>query len=389
MQKIVVDRKLSVSEQSFFLFGPRGTGKSTWLMENYRDSLLFDMLDPLLLRSLTANPERLMELIRASRKKTILIDEVQRVPTLLDIVHQYMERYGDKQFVLTGSSARKLKRVGVNLLAGRAIVRRLYPFLPCEISEQFSLEEALEFGLVPLIWFSSNRRETLNAYLGVYLKEEVQNEGLVRRLDSFSRFLTAVSFSQASLLNLAEVSRECEVERKTIAGFVEVLEDLLLAEQVPVFSKKSKRKLIKHSKFYFFDVGVYRSIRPTGPLDRPEEIHGAATETLVFQCLHAYLAYRSTKNELYFWRTQSGNEVDFIVYGDDGLFAIEVKNARQVHKKDLRSLHSFQEDFPLTQSLLLFRGPTPLVMNGILCLPLSDFLKRLDPDLSLREILTH
>jgi len=268
----------------------------------------------------------------------------------------------------------------VDLLAGRAVRRTLHPFMASELGARFRLEDALKLGLIPLVVESSNPADTLAGYAALYLREEVQAEGLTRNLGNFSRFLEAVSFSHASVINLSNVARECEVERKTVEGYIGILEDLLLAWRLPVFTRRAKRALAVHPKFYFFDAGVFRSLRPAGPLDRPEEAEGQALEGLVAQHLAAWNAYSGEKHQLFFWRTRSGVEVDFVVYGPDGIRAIEVKHAARIQPKDLTGLRAFREDYPNCQALLLYRGKDRFVRDGITVMPCEDFLKELRPD---------
>ena len=366
---------------SFFLFGPRGTGKSTWLELRFKDALWVNLLEPDVQRRLAAHPERLSELLEGNPgRKTVVIDEVQRVPELLTVVHQTLERKEGYRFVLTGSSARKLKRSGIDLLAGRAALAHSHPFMASELGDSFSLAEALRLGMVPLILAAEEPDEALAAYVMLYVREEVMAEGLVRDIGGFSRFLEAISFSQASLLNVSEISRECEVSRKTVEGYLSVLEDMLLGNRLPVFSRKAKRALIKHSKFYFSDCGVFRSVRPKGPLDRVEEMDGAALEGLVYQHLKAWTDYSKASNELYFWRTQAGSEVDFVIYGESEFCALEVKNSRKVHRKDLTALRTFKTDYPESSVALLYRGTERRMVDGVFCLPCEDFLRRLTPD---------
>lgn len=205
-------------------------------------------------------------------------------------------------------------------------------------------------------------------------------EGWARNAGAFARFLEAVSFSHASVLNVANVARESQVERKTVAAYIEVLEDLLLSFRVPVFTRRAKRETIAHPKLFIFDAGVYRSLRPRGPLDRPDEIDGAALEGLVAQHLRAWLAYRATDAELFFWRTRSGVEVDFVVYGPAGFWAIEVKNTTRVRPEDLRGLAAFAEDYPQAQLILLYRGARRERHDKIWILPVDRFLEGLRPD---------
>lgn len=375
-----ITRFFQCPSQSFFLFGPRGTGKSLWTQHQFGQALRLDLLEPDIFRSYGSRPERLKELVEGNPQvRQMVINEVQKVPELLNVIHHLMEKRREVQFILTGSSARKIKRKGVDLLGGRALVSSLHPFMATELGTGFNFERALSHGLLPLVWASGNPQKTLKAYHGLYLREEVQMEALVRNIGSFSRFLEAVSFSHASQLNLSNVARECEVERKTVEGYLEILEDLLLAFRVPIFTKRAKRKLAAHPKFYFFDAGVYRTLRPQGPLDRAEETEGATLEGLVVQHLKAWNDYRGGDNQLYYWRTRSGVEVDLILYGKDGLWAFEIKNAAKVRPEDLRSLKSFKEDYPESHALFLYRGSERLKMNGILCLPCGEFLRSLYP----------
>jgi predicted AAA+ superfamily ATPase len=364
----------------FFLFGPRGTGKSTWLRGAYPDALWVDLLRPEVHRQLAARPERLRELVAGNPGKTVVvIDEVQKAPILLDVVHDLIERRAGPLFVLTGSSARKLKREGVDLLAGRALLRSLHPFMAAELGARFDLRSALTWGLVPLVWSSGEPEEVLSAYVGLYLKEEVQIEGLVRRFEGFALFLEAVSFSHGAVLNVSGVARECQVSRKTVEGYLEILGDLLLAFQVPVFTKRAQRNLTTHPKFFWFDAGVFRALRPAGPLDRPEEIAGAALEGLVAQHLRAWIDYSGEDYALSFWRTKAGTEVDFVVYGRRGFWALEVKHSASVRPADLRGLKAFRADYPEAGLRLLYRGDEALEVDGIPCLPCDTFLRRLVP----------
>lgn len=376
-----VQRYIKEPTGSFFLFGPRGTGKSTWLESRFKDALWVNLLEPGVHRRFAAHPERLADLLEGSPgQKTIVIDEVQKVPELLTVVHQFIERKKGYRFILTGSSARKLKRSGIDLLAGRAAMAFSHPFMASELGSSFVLDRALCLGAVPLVWVAKDPAATLAAYAMLYVREEVMAEGLVRDIGGFSRFLEAISFSQASLLNVAEVSRECEVSRKTVEGYVSVLEDMLLGNRLPVFSRRAKRTLIKQSKFYFSDCGVFRSVRPKGPLDRPEEMDGAALEGLVYQHLKAWIDYSTGENKLFFWRTRSGTEVDFVLYGESCFCAMEVKNSQRVNRKDLRGLKTFKEDYPECSVALLYRGKERLFVGDVLCIPCDEFLRHLKPD---------
>lgn len=365
---------------SFLLLGPRGTGKSTLVRAMFPDALRVDLLQPETLRTFTGRPERLRDLVAArADSSVVVIDEVQRVPALLDVVHELIEARPSLRFVMTGSSVRKLRRAGVNLLAGRAVQRALHPFLAAELGEEFELERALRHGLVPLVWGASDPADTLHSYLSLYVREEVQQEGLVRDTGAFARFLEAVCFSHGAPINVSAVAADCEVSRKTVDGYLGILQDLLLCHSLPVFQKRAKRQVTVHPKFYWFDCGVFAALRPRGPLDRAEEIQGAALEGLVAQHLLAWIDYGRRDLQLHFWRTRAGSEVDFVLYGADGFHAIEVKASERVRGEDLRSLRGFAEDYPEATRTLLYRGREELVLDGVRCQPVDAFLRGVHP----------
>lgn len=365
---------------TYFLFGPRGTGKTTLIRKLHPDALWIDLLQPELERSLLSRPEKLLEMIASEPlKKTVVIDEVQKVPALLNVVHLMIEKKEGYQFVLTGSSSRKLKRTGANLLGGRAYRKTLHPFMASELGSDFDLDKSLSRGLLPLLVGSSDPKSVLEGYISLYLKEEIQAEGLIRNLEQFTRFLDVVSFSHGSILNITNIANESEIKRSTVGNYIEILEELLLAYQVPVFEKRAARQLASHPKFYLFDSGVFQVLRPKGPLDSMQEVNGIALEGLVAQHLTAWCDYRKKQSSLYFWRTRSGVEVDFVVYGEEVFCALEVKSATKVFPGDLKGLHAFLEDYPEAQALLLYRGKEKLKMGPVLCLPVADFLRNLTP----------
>jgi len=376
----LIPRFFSENGKSYFLFGPRGTGKSTWLRTIHPNVAWIELLDSAVYRSFLSYPERLEDYVELHRnKEIIIIDEIQRVPQLLSMVHKLIEKMPDMRFILTGSSARKIRQAGVDLLGGRAIIKEMHPFLAAELGNEFSIEKSLETGLIPLVWSSEHPAETAQGYIGLYLEQEIRAEGLIRKLDNFTRFLETLSFSHGHLLSVSEISRECQVKRSTVDGYIEILEDLLIAKRIPVFSRRAKRALVAHTKFYFFDCGVYRSLRPRGPLDHPEDLLGQALEGLVYQHLQAWIDYSGFDMRLFFWRTRAGSEVDFIVYGGDCFWAIEVKNSATIRRSDLVPLKTFFEDYPESIPIFLYRGKEVTKQNGILCIPVDIFLKKLDP----------
>lgn len=375
-----IERKIPLPKGGFFLFGPRGTGKSTWLQRTFPKALRIDLLDAEVHRALVARPERLEEMARSQPQGELIVDEIQKAPALLDVVHKILESGAPRRrVILTGSSARKLRRQGANLLAGRLALQSCHPFMACELGTSFELDKALRLGLLPLVWGAEDPEAALKAYGGLYLKEEVQAEGLVRDLGAFARFLETAAFSHGSQLNLNEMARECEITRRTAEGYVAVLEDLLLAFRISAFTKRARRHLVQHPKFYYFDAGVYRSLRPRGPLDRPEEMAGAALEGLVAQHLRSWIAWSGGDQSLHFWRTKSGVEVDFVVYGEDGIWACEVKSSARAHPMDTANLRAFLKDYPEARAVLVYGGKQALNFNGIHCLPAADFLKAIVP----------
>lgn len=373
-------RILRPSEQSFFLLGPRGTGKTYWVRTTFPDALYVNLLDPHVYRSLAARPELLREYVAAVPDGgTVVIDEIQKLTILLEVVHAIIGEGHRKRFVLTGSSARKLRKGNVNLLGGRAAQVQMHPYIGAELGNDFSLEQAINVGLVPLVVESTSPEETLQAYASLYIQQEVFAEGLTRSDEQFSRFLEAISFSHGEILTLTNVARDCAVKRKTVENYIEILEDLLLAYRVPMFTHHAKRELVSHPKFYFFDAGMYRALRPTGPLDDMTSIQGHALEGLVAQHLKAWCDYSKDGRKLYYWRTRSGVEIDFIVYGPNTFEAIEVKNTSTIRPEHLRALNDFTKIYPQAKATLLYRGNERLVRGNVHIEPAEAWMKALVP----------
>jgi predicted AAA+ superfamily ATPase len=363
-------------DKSFFLFGPRGTGKTTWIKSNFSEALYFDLLGFDLYNDLLARPGRLENLIPPGFQNWIILDEIQRIPELLNEVHRLIENFHYK-FILTGSSTRTLRKKGVNLLAGRALTYRMYPLTVVELGDSFCLKKSLAWGHLPAIPSEKNPDLFLKAYVQTYLREEVLQEGLTRNLGSFSRFLETASFSQGSVLNISEIARESGIERMRVKNYFSILEDLLLASFLPVFTRRAKRRMISHPKFYYFDVGIFRTLRPMGPLDSPQEAEGSGIETLCFQELSAVNDYYNYEYDLYYWRTSNGVEVDFILYGPKGLLAFEIKRSGRISKKDLNGLKSFANDYPEAKLYMLYGGSRQEYADNISILPVEKALKEL------------
>ncbi|MGH7820250.1 MAG: ATP-binding protein, partial [Candidatus Binatia bacterium] len=309
--------------ESLFLWGPRQTGKTTLLRETYPDALWIDLLKADEYRRYLQNPERLREELSASsRVRQVVIDEVQKVPQILDEVHWLVENR-KVQFALCGSSARKVKRGAANLLGGRAIRYELHGLTAGEIGEEFEVDRALNHGYLPRIYLADRPRRLLEAYVADYLREEVAAEALVRKLAVFSEFLNVAALSDAELVNFSTIARECGVSAHTIKGYFEILEDTLLGRWLPGYTKRPKRRVIAAPKFYFADVGVVNHLARRGTLERGSELYGKAFENWLFHELAAHNAYADAFARLSYWRLASGIEVDFIV--DDMRVAIEAK----------------------------------------------------------------
>jgi len=362
--------------QSFFLFGPRGTGKSFWIREKFPDDLYFDLLSARIYTELLADPSRLEERIPLEkikgRAKYVIIDEVQKIPALLDEVHRLIETLHLK-FILIGSSARKLRKEGANLLAGRAMTRYLYPLTSIELKNDFDLIKSLKYGHLPGAVLASDPEDYLFSYVATYLKEEILAEGILRKLGPFARFLESASFSQAAEVNVAKVAQDCSISRKVASDYFQILEDLLLAQRIPVFAKRAKRQVLTHPKFFFFDVGVFRHIRPKGILDTGEEIDGAALETLIWQEITAINEYFDARYQISFWRTRDKLEVDLVLYGPLGFYAIEIKRADRIRPGDLNGLKAFLEEYPEAKGLVVYTGSRFYHESGIDVVPLEHW----------------
>ncbi len=337
---------------SYFLLGPRGTGKTHWLKQNFPQAIYLDLLDSLTYDELLTHPNRLENYAQARPGAIVIIDEVQKIPQLLNEVHRLIESQSVK-FILTGSSARSLRKKGVNLLAGRARTRHMYPLTCIELAKDFSLEKSLQVGHLPEAYQSQNPKEYLSSYIQTYLREEVLQEGISRNLSASRRFLEAASFSQGAPLNISNVARDCGMDRKVTGEYFNILEDLLLGTRLAVFTKRAQRRLVKHDKFYFFDVGVYRNLRPQGPLDAPEEVEGVGLETLFLQELRAINEYYRLGFDLFYWRTS--NQQD----------------------KDLNSLKSFLKDYPMAKAFLVTGVSQAQQKGEIAILPYEYCIKNL------------
>lgn len=373
------------NEQSAFLWGARQTGKSSYLASHFPDAVTFDLLDTYQLMRLTKSPWLLREEVSALSKEAlaqpIIIDEVQKVPALLNEVHWLVEHL-HAQFILCGSSARKLKIESANLLGGRAWKYHFYPLVSAEIPE-FNLLRALQHGLIPKHYLSDAAyiHEYLEAYVDVYLTDEIRNEGLVRNLAGFARFLDVAGLTNGEMVNFTNVARDCGVDRATVSGFYQILIDTLIGYYVYPYNKKIKRDLITAMpKFYLFDVGVANYLARQTVLELRGSIAGKSIEHFIMMELTAYLSYHRKREKIYYWRTKTGLEVDFII--GDAKIAIEVKIDQQVHKQDLKGLIAFCEEHPNTTALVVSQDAKKRKLdleNGqsIMIIPWKIFLTEL------------
>jgi predicted AAA+ superfamily ATPase len=377
-----IRRFLPRPRQSFFLLGPRGTGKTTWVKYEFPDAYELNLLDEGLYQSYLADITRFSDEMRARPDGDwVFIDEIQRLPDLLNEVHRFIEEK-NLQFILTGSSARRLRRSGVNLLAGRALQKFLYPFLPSEVGSAFDLDEVLRFGSLPLIWNSPEKRESLRAYVQMYLREEIKAEALVRNLPGFARFLPVAGVMHARLINLSGASRDAAISRNTLSGYVEILEDTLMAFRVPAFESRLRVRERKHPKLYWIDPGIVRAISNRFGDLHPEE-EGAMFEGWVATLLKAHKDYRGLFDEMYYWAPAAARmtEVDFLLQKDRSYLAIETKISRRTSRQDLKGLRAISGLRDLKKRILVYRGDRLMkTEDNIHIWPLNAFLRSLDAD---------
>ncbi|HXP60287.1 MAG TPA: DUF4143 domain-containing protein [Dongiaceae bacterium] len=375
-------RLLQPPAQSFFLFGMRGVGKSTWSRQAFPDAPRFDLLDEGLFQSYLRDPRLFgRELLRAPAGQTVVVDEVQRLPSLLNEVHRFIESHS-LRFVLLGSSARKLKQAGTNLLAGRALRRVMFPLLPQELGPDFDLAEVLRFGSLPIIWQSSVKAESLEAYVQLYLKEEIQAEALVRNLPGFARFLPVAALFHGQVLSVAGLARDAGVARTTVSGYLEILADTYLAWLLPAYEGKLRVKERKHPKLYWVDPGVVRAVKrefQPGELER-----GALLEGWIGALLRAYGESGSglglRHDGLFYWApAEGGAEVDFLIQRGQDFIAIEVKAKENLSSHDFKGLKAIAGMRGLARRLVVFLGERPFrTEDGIEALPIRSFLDELE-----------
>ncbi len=371
-----LDLNKLLKDKSYFLIGPRQTGKS-WLIDRtlsqYR---IYNLLESETYLKLSYSPQRIREEI-TSKDKIIIIDEIQKLPSLLDEVHLIIEKFSI-HFLLTGSSARKLKRSGVNLLGGRARMQHFHPLSYAELKENFDLTRALNHGLLPSLYFSESVDQDLKAYIGMYLKEEIAAEGLSRNIPAFSRFLEVAALCNAKLINYTNIANDAQVARTTIHEYFEILKDTLIGYEVTAWKKSKKRKPLSTSKFYFFDTGVVRTLQHRSEVKPGSPEFGELFETYLCHELHTYVDYRSPDGLINYWRSTSGVEVDFIM---NDKIAIEIKTSATISHTDLKGLKALQEEKSnIKHYIMVCFEKTPRFVDNIHILPWKVFLEKLWDD---------
>jgi len=366
----LLDLRVLLEKKSYFLLGPRQTGKSSLIAHRLKGARVYDLLDTSVFLALSHNPGRLAEEI-TGKDRLVVIDEIQRLPELLNEVHRLIEQRGIR-FLLTGSSARKLRRGGVNLLGGRARTKYLHPLTYRELGDRFDLQRAITNGLLPSVYLSDDPRADLDAYAGAYLQQEIVAEGATRNVPAFSRFLKVAALCNGTIVNFTKVANDAQVPRTTVYEYFDILKETLVLHELPAWRQSRKRKPLVSSKYYFFDVGVVAALQGREFRSGTPEF-GEAMETYL---VHELLSYRDyvSGEPLAYWRTTSGFEVDFIL-GDHT--AIEVKAKKNVSPHDLKSLRALAEERQFKRYLCVCLEPRARAVDGVTVLPYREFLDAL------------
>ena len=374
-------RLARVPEQSFFLLGMRGVGKSTWARQTFPDAPRLDLLDEVLFADLLAEPALFQQLLSGvGPGQWVVVDEIQRIPSLLNEVHRQIEERGVR-FALLGSSARKLKTAGTNLLAGRALRKAMHPLAPTELGDDFDLDSAFRYGTIPLVWTATDRREVLQSYTQLYLREEIRAEAVVRNLSGFVRFLPVAAVMHAQTVNAASIARDAGIARTTVNGYLEILDDTLLAVQLPAFEAKLRVRERRRPKLYWADPGLVRAVkRQLGPV--AEEERGALLEGWVLGLLRAHNEHQRIYDNIGYWAAaESAAEVDFVLTRDREHLAIEVKASERYNTAMLKGLRAVADLPGLARRILLYRGRRAFrTEDGIDVWPLEDFHQALQDD---------
>lgn len=373
MYKRILDLREILKRKSFFLFGPRQTGKSTLVRDTFPDAAFYDLLEADTFRELSARPEYLRQTL-SSQQSVLIVDEIQKLPALLDEIQLLIERNKKLRVILTGSSARKLKRGAANLLGGRAWFCRLHPLVSAELGDGRLLDR-LNRGSLPPFVDSEHYVEDLKAYVGTYLQEEIRAEGLTRSIENFSRFLEVAGLTSGEQINFSAVANDAGFPPRTVREHYQILEDTLVGHQLHAYQKTSKRKPVATAKFYIFDVGVANTLKRTPVIEEGSEAYGRALEHLIFLELRSFLDYHRLDHELTYWRSRSQFEVDFLVGEEVG---VEVKSKQRVSPRDYKGLIALSEEVRLKRKIVICREKRwRRDDDGTEIMPASRFLKEL------------
>ncbi len=372
MEYIRYQKILDATTDSVFLWGARQVGKSTLLQRLFPESRIYDLLKSDEYARLSRRPQLLREELEHLGDETlVIIDEIQKIPQLLDEVHWLIVNRNIR-FILCGSSARKLKRLGTNLLGGRAISTRLFPLVSTEIPD-FDLIKAINNGMIPRHYTIDNPQKRLQAYIGDYLKEEIQSEAIVRQLASFNRFLDIAAQSDGEIINYTNIAQDCGVSSVTVREYFNILEQTLIGYIIPAFTLSKKRKALQSPKFYYFDIGIVNHLLHRRKLLPGSVDFGHAFEHLMIQEIIAYLSYTESYEQLSYWRTSNGYEVDAII--GEGRIAIELKSSEEIQSRHTKGLKAFEEEFPNARKIIVSLDKNRRTLNGIEIIPATEFLK--------------
>ena len=373
-------RELKKIGSSAFLFGPRGTGKSTWIKKNYKtNTVVYDLLNTSELIRFSREPSLLyQETAHLAPGSWVVVDEIQKVPGLLNEVHRIIEEK-KINFILSGSSARKLKEAGVNLLAGRALTYNLFPFVSKEVNFEFDLKKQIVFGMLPGSFLSTKPNKYLQAYAETYLKEEIRAEALTRNFGGFARFLEIAARQNGQLTNTAGIARDAGTARQTVQGYFDILVDTLIGFWLEPWKLKKTTKQISHAKFYFFDSGVVRALSGRLPYPVTPEESGPLFECFIINEIRAYLHYSELDYPLHFWRSRNGVEVDLLLETAKGFVAMELKNGSRWDKRFNRGLHRLTEKLgkDKVSCFGVFMGERQITIDNVTVYPALAFLKHL------------
>ena len=365
---------LESGQESIFFWGTRQTGKSTLLKTLFPHALWFDLLISREYGRLSQTPDILRETVLANLNMSpVIIDEIQRIPELLNEVHWLISNYGVR-FILTGSSPRKILRSETNLLGGRALRYELYPLVSAEIPD-FNLLRALNHGLLPRHYDASHPGKLISAYIGSYLRDEIVAEARIRNVGLFARFLETAALTNGEMVNYTNIATDCGVSATTVKEYFQILEDTLIGRYLPSFQKRPKRRVINAPKFYLFDVGIANNLLHRGKIEPASELFGKAFEHFIYQEIYAHSRYSGKEYPIYYWRTASQLEIDFVL-GDHEV-AIEVKATEQANHRHLKGLKAFAEEYQVKKMILISNDPMPRLVENILILPWKVFLERL------------